>query len=100
MDQDFITKTASEIAELKQLRETYSKRFWIHSKSMNQEKRKHIKKLFRKIDRLRNHLMLWLKHLVSKKPSDYDNYVGLINKGKAEIQTSFKQLDEALYSVS
>ena len=50
-----------------------------------------------KIDRLRNHLKLWLKHLVSKKPSNYDSYMQLIERGKTEINQSFKQLDQALY---
>jgi len=96
MAKDYIVRTAGEIAELKQARELYKKRFWIHSRSMDKQKRKSITKLFVKIDRLRNHLKLWLKQLANNKPSNHDSYVKLIERGKNEIDYSFRQLDKEL----
>lgn len=91
-----INKIASEIANLKETREVYKKHFWIKSNSMDKEQQKTVKKLFMKIDRLRNHLTLWLKHLVTNKPSNYDSYMQLIQRGKLEVQNSFKQLDQVM----
>lgn len=96
MGEDYIAKTTHEISQLKNTREAYKKRFWIKSKRITPEKKKSIKKLFMKIDRLRNHLKLWLKHLVNNKPTNYYSYVQLINRSKNEINTSFKQLDKML----
>ncbi len=93
----YIVDLASDITDLKKTREAYKRQFWLQSKSMDHHQRKLVKKLFMKIDRLRNHLKLWLKHLVSHKPSNYDSYVQLIERGRSEIRNSFKQLDQALY---
>ncbi len=97
MIQDYYVQASADIEGYKQTREIYKKQFWLHSKSMDHERRKQIKSLFMKIDRLRNHIALWLKHLVSNKPSNYDEYMQLIERGKAEIDSSFKQLDQALH---
>lgn len=97
MAKDFIYEVSSEIDRYQKTREFFKKQFWLQSKNLDAEQRKLIKKLFTKIDRLRNHLKLWLRHLVSNKPSNHESYVALIERGKSEINTSFKQLDEALY---
>lgn len=97
MDENFIYNVSSEIDSYQKTREAYKKQFWLRSKDLDHAQRKLIKKLFMKIDRLRNHLKLWLKHLVSKKPSNYDSYMQLIERGKTEINHSFKQLDQVLY---
>lgn len=97
MGEDFVYKVSSEIDSYQKTRDAYKKQFWLRSKNMDHEQRKLIKKLFMKIDRLRNHLKLWLKHLVSKRPSNYDSYIQLIDRGRAEINNSFKQLDQVLY---
>lgn len=64
---------------------------------MGHTQRKTVKKLFEKIDRLRNHLKLWLAYLVSRKPFNSDSYVQLIERGKVELDKTFKQLDKTLY---
>lgn len=97
MGEDFIHQVSSEIDSYQKTREAYKKQFWLRSRELDHEQRKLIKKLFMKIDRLRNHLKLWLKHLVSRKPSNYDSYIQLIDRGRTEINNSFKQLDQALY---
>lgn len=97
MARDFIYKITTEIDRFQKTREFFKKQFWLRSKNLDAEETKKIKKLFTKIDRLRNHLKLWLRHLVSNKPANRENYVTLIERGKTEINTSFKQLDKALY---
>lgn len=97
MNKKFIHKVSNEIDNYHKTREAYKKQFLLRSQNFNHEQRKMINKLFMKIDRLRNHVKLWLKHLVSKKPANYDSYVQLIDRGRAEINKSFKQLDQALY---
>lgn len=97
MREDYLHQISSEIEGYQKTREAYKKQFWLRSKELSHEQRKLIKKLFMKIDRLRNHLKLWLKHLVSRRPSSYDNYLQLIDRGRDEIKSSFKQLDQALY---
>lgn len=99
MSEDFICKVSSDIHNYQKIREAYKKQFWLRSRDLDHQRRKAIKKLFMKIDRLRNHLKLWLKHLVVKKPSNYSSYMQLIERGKTEINNSFKQLDQALYRV-
>ncbi len=91
-----IDTLSDEISSFKKTRELYKKRFWIGSRAMDYEQRRLVRKLFMKIDRLRNHLKLWLRLLISNKASNRDNYVQLINKGKIEIQNSFKQLDRIM----
>lgn len=96
MSKENIKQLSNEIANLKETREMYKKRFWIKSSSMDKQQQRKVKKLFVKIDRLRNHLTLWLKHLVTNKPSNYDSYIELINRGRREVKSSFRQLDKAL----
>jgi len=97
MSKDYFSGVAGDIAEFKAARESYKKQYWLRSRDMPHEKRKRIKKLFMKIDRLRNHMILWLKQMVNKQPSNYESYVTLIERGKEEIQSSFQQLDKVMY---
>ncbi len=97
MNQEYLLQTNEEIISIKQTRDAYKKQFWLRAKSLDATERKTIKKLFAKIDRLRNHLSLWLKQLMNGKHVSHDNYQQLIERGKTEIQQSFVLLDQALY---
>jgi uncharacterized protein Yka (UPF0111/DUF47 family) len=97
MSEEFVYKMSDKIVSYQATRDAYKKQFWLRSKDISPAERKSIKKLFMKIDRLRNHLKLWLKHLVSKKPSNYNSYIQLIERGSFEITQSLYQLDKALH---
>ena len=94
---DYLLYTATEISKFKQTRDAYKKQYWIRSKFISGQKRKIIQKTFKKVDRIRNHLKLWLTHMAKNRPSNQDSYIKLIERGRKEIQDSFKQLDRALY---
>jgi len=96
MSKTLLNKTYQDLDRFKILRDSYKKIFWIKSKSMDPGLRKQIHKQFAKIDRLRNHLTLWLKHMLNKKPSNSGSYEQLIVRGKTEIRRILRQLDKTL----
>ena len=97
MSNNFIYEATEDIRRYKQTRDAYKKQYWLRSNSLDAKQRKTAKKLFMKIDRLRNHIKFWLKHLVNKRPTNSDSYFVLISRGRAEIQNSLEQLDHVLY---
>lgn len=97
MNKDYITDVSGEIESLTKTKEFYKKQYWQKSRSLDTKKRIITKKLFLKVDRLNSHLKLWLKHLVQNKPSNKDSYITLIERGKSEMNSSFKQLNKILY---
>lgn len=98
MDKKYIEQVSEELEELNRTRDHYRKYFWINSKKMSHQRRQQVKKLFMKIDRLRNHLKLWLKQVIGKKPINPGTYYFLIERSKQEAKESLKQLDKTIHA--
>lgn len=96
MQTDYIDSIIKEVAELDYVRHQYKKQYWISSPKIGYRRRKKIKKLFTKVDRLRNHIKLWLKQIVKNKPTNYDSFKNHIEKAKGEAKTSLKILGKVL----
>ncbi len=97
MKHDNIHHISNEIAQYKTIRDAYKKQFWLQSPSMTHKKRARIEAIFTKIDRCRNRLHLWLRQLSIKRPTRKMLLLSKLQRNRTEIQTSFKQLDAALY---
>lgn len=92
-----IQKISQEIEQFKQARDTYRKRFWLHAPKLGHKRRKEAKKLFSQIDRLRNHLTLWLLRLGKKQPAQKENELKLIDRAMQQIRQGFQKLDNVLH---
>lgn len=96
MDKHYITRVAEDIDTFGFARESYRKRFLLASASMCNTQRKKAQKLFAAIDRQRNRIKFSLRALASNRRKPAEEQMRVIEKGRADIQMRFQQLDNVL----
>lgn len=86
-----------EAQTLNQLRDMYSQRYMLVSRQLDPGERARVNKLFRSVDRLRNHIRHWLRDARTSTPQQAASYIILLKRGSGEVRERYKLLEASLY---